>query len=176
MNDSSKYQKLVTRAQKGDLQAKRDLYMSTVHSVYLSCLRLMNCEAAAKDITQEAYMQAFDKLDSIKDAHRFAGWLKRIATNLCLQKKRKEIHFEPVEQLELIDNTEDYQEIEWSTIKEVISSLPTSCQTIFNLYVLDEYKHHEIADMLSISVGTSKSQLNYAKKLLREKLQVLIER
>lgn len=176
MNDSSKYQNLVSNALRGDITAKQSLYLDTVHIVYHSCQRIMQSDEAAKDITQEAYIQAFDRLASLQHADRFAGWVKRIAINKCLQEKKNQIRFEAVENISAIEDNDNYENVDWSEIQDAISKLPASCQTIFNLYVMDEYKHKEIAEMLSISVGTSKSQLNYAKKLLREKLQSIIEK
>lgn len=176
MASTPKYHNLVAKAKKGDLQAKHSLYLATVDLVYQSSFRLTNCRAAAKDATQDAFIRAFDRLDSLVEAESFPSWVRRIAVNICLQIKKKQMHFVSVDNLEVEDQGESRLDIDWNTIDQAIRSLPESCQTIFNLYVIEEYQHSQIAELLSISVGTSKSQLHYAKKLLREKLNPITQR
>lgn len=139
----------------------------------------MKNEDDAKDVFQEAFIIVFQKIHQYKFEGSFEGWLKRIFINKlieALKKKQKEYFFLDVVDLE--DKVEDEIEIEHNQIPqekllEYIRDLPDQYRMVFNLYVFEKLKHREIADMLSITEGTSKSNLNRAKGILQKKILAL---
>ena len=109
----------------------------------------------------------------MKELQVFDAWAKKIVVNQCLQKLRKKQPFS----ISIEENFEDLAESEPENVTEergilsLLNFLPEGCRTIFNLFAMEGYPHREIAQMLSISEGTSKSQVNFARK----KLQLLLK-
>ena len=124
---------------------------------------------------QDSFITIFEKIKQYNNNGSFEGWLKRITINTALQKYREKFP------LQLVDEFSDEKgEVELNLEKSTFSidvllgyiqELPDRYRLIFNLYVLDNYSHKEIAEMLIISVGTSKSNLSRARVLLKEKLE-----
>jgi len=115
----------------------------------------------------------FEKIDSFKFKGSFEGWAKRLMINYILQQYRNQGVFELIS--EKIPNEEeveiDDETIEMEFLVKIIQELPDRYRLVFNLYVLDDYSHKEIAEMLEISVGTSKSNLARAKSILKDKIE-----
>jgi len=133
----------------------------------------------AEEILQDVFVKAYTKLHKLKDNRRFGGWLKTITVNECLNfLKRKKIVFDDLPQS--IPDPEEINdtviEINGELLMQAVDSLPEGSRVIFNLYLVENYKHTEIAQMLNISVSTSKSQYARAKQLLKEKLSKKDER
>src|SRR5690554_992338 len=104
----------------------------------------------------------------------FEGWLKRIAVNTVLQKYRKQRVFEIVDEAQIEDETDDEVESEGiplSFLLKIVQELPDRYRLVFSMYVLDGYQHKEIAEMLGISDGTSKSNLARARNILKAKVE-----
>ena len=128
-------------------------------------------ETDAHDLLQEGFITAFGKIHQLKEAEMFGGWLKRIVINQCIaHSKRKNIfgRWLVVE----TDQPDESHEDRWKTISMVelhhaIKQLPEGCRQIFVLYAIEDYTHQQIADELGLSAGTSKSQYNRAKRLLK---------
>ena len=136
--------------------------------------RITNNMADAEDIIQEAFVKSFRQIRQLKESAAYGGWLKRIVVNLSLQKQRQKRHFAPLDNLE--SHTEEtegpwYQDIPFPRIQAAIQALPNGSREVLSLYLLEGYKHREIADWLGISVSTSKSQYQYALRSLRQTLQ-----
>ena len=140
-------------------------------------MRYSNCRDDAQDTFQEAFIKAFQKIDSYEGNGSFEGWLRRIMVNKCMDKFRKN-------RLTIVtDNPQYYQENDFEDeeeielpysndqLTEVIQQLPDQYRLVFNMYVIENYTHAEIADELNISVGTSKSNLSRAKSWLRKELK-----
>ena len=124
---------------------------------------------------QDSFITIFQKIDQYKNKGSFEGWLKRITINTALQKYRKKA---PLELVKEVTDEEEIEELDLeNTVFNVdvllgfIQQLPNRYRLVFNLYVLDNYTHKEIAEMLAISVGTSKSNLSRARAILKEKLE-----
>ena len=124
---------------------------------------------------QDSFITIFEKIEQYKNKGSFEGWLKRITINTALQKYREKA---PLQIVDEISNEVEVEELNLEkTVFNVdvllgfIQQLPDRYRLIFNLYVLDNYSHKEIAEMLAISVGTSKSNLSRARKILKEKLE-----
>ena len=170
---------LVSRCRKSDKSAQYRLYLEYADAMFSICKRLVPSLTDAEEILQDAFVKAFTKLNKLKDDRKFGGWLKTITVNECLNfLKKGKIAYD-----ELSQNYSDTEEmddagiqIDRETIIKAINGLPEGSRIIFNLYLIEDYKHKEIARMLSISESTSKSQYARAKQLLKEKLSKQDER
>lgn len=124
----------------------------------------------AEDVLMQAFCKAFKKLETCKSAELFPAWLRRIVVNEAISFIRKNKHLLYIDR-DISDDTiyDEEMDIEenWN-IEDIISEMPLGYKTIFNLFVFEEKKHIEIAQLLNISESTSKSQLMKAKKWLRE--------
>lgn len=123
----------------------------------------------AEDVLVEAFFKVLTKLDHFRGDGSFEGWIRRIVVNEALMFLRKQHNFNMT--LELTDfdmptTTNVMDDLAAQDILKLLDQLPTGYRTIFNLYILEGYKHREIAELLGISINTSKSQLILAKKRL----------
>jgi RNA polymerase sigma-70 factor (ECF subfamily) len=124
-------------------------------------------------------MVIFKDIKKFKHKGSFEGWAKRITVNVALQKFRKKsiIKFDDIEESKIPDEKVyvdvEEKEISLNFLLSLINKLPPQYQLIFNLYVLDEYTHKEISEILDISVGTSKSNLSRARKLLKKEIDAI---
>ncbi len=155
--------------------AAQQLYQLYAKAIYNSILRLGFRPEEAQDLLQESFIKGFNQISELKEAAAFGAWLKRIAINLGLQEIRKQKRTAPWLELEeiaedLSEQEENWPDIGFHELQTALGTLPAGCKLIFELYFLEEYSHQEIASEMQISVSTSKSQLHYAKRLLREKL------
>jgi RNA polymerase sigma-70 factor (ECF subfamily) len=150
------------------------LYQLYADTIFVTCLKYSKNYADAEDTLQDCFITIFDKIHQYKNKGSFEGWLKRIAINTALQKYRKTSPLEIVTDIKDQENEDDFT-IEndiynVDILLEFVQQLPDQYRLVFNLFVLDGYNHKEIAEMLHISQGTSKSNLSRARKLLKEKL------
>ena len=126
----------------------------------------------AEDVLQDSFILIFDKIKQYKNKGSFEGWLKRITINVALQKyrQRKKLQVVRNDEVEAEVTVELKQEIEADFLLDLIQRLPDQYRLVFNLYVLDHFSHKEIAEMLQISEGTSKSNLSRARSILKHKI------
>jgi|TARA_B110000967_G_scaffold137181_1_gene140114 RNA polymerase sigma-70 factor (ECF subfamily) len=130
----------------------------------------------AEDNLQDSFLTIFEKIKQFKHKGSFEGWLKRITIHTALQKYRKKAPLQILK--EVADEIEDEQLNLENSIFSMdillgfVQQLPDRYRLIFNLYVLDEHSHKEIASLLKISEGTSKSNLSRARKILKEKIEI----
>lgn len=128
----------------------------------------------AEDVFVEAMFKILTKIDTYRDEGSFEGWMKRIAANEALMHLRKSRNFNMVREIDhnIEDDTPDIESrLLADELLELLDQLPTGYRTIFNMYVVEGYKHREIAEELGISINTSKSQLILAKRRMRELLK-----
>ncbi len=120
-------------------------------------------------------MKVFTSIKNFEDKGSFEGWIRRIMVNECLSQIRthKKIHFIDDEQNFKDESNEIDDSLGIDEIQNAIDNLPDGYKMIFNLYVVEGYKHKEIAEMLGINEGTSKSQLSNARKMLQEQINKL---
>jgi RNA polymerase sigma-70 factor (ECF subfamily) len=141
----------------------------------------------AKDILQTGFIKVFKGIENYKGDGSFEGWIKRIVVNTAIDNYRRKKVKPIVTDSELTDRLGDhvedeveddsiYNQIPVAEVMEAVQKLSPAYRTIFNLYVLEGYNHNEIAEMLDISVGTSKSNLSKARMNLRKMLQPLVDR
>ncbi|WP_250433699.1 RNA polymerase sigma factor [Hanstruepera flava] len=164
---------LIKKCSKNDTQAQSELYHLFSSKLFSVCLKYSRNYAEAEDNLQDAFLTIFSKIAQYRDKGSFEGWLKRITINTALQRYRSQGVFEIVNE-DFIEDVEldiDDDDISIDFLLKIIQELPDRYRLIFNMYVLDGYSHNEIAEMLSISPGTSKSNLARARKILIEKIE-----
>ncbi len=159
--------------------AQRKLY-NRYASLFLGiAFRYANSKEDAEDILQEAFVKILTRVEQYKETGSFEGWMKRILVNTAINHYRKEQKHDFNKSFDLISETKiEHYEIDSSefTREELLNSinkLPKGFKIIFNLYAIEGYKHKEIAEMLEISVGTSKSQYSRARVFLQNILNEL---
>jgi RNA polymerase sigma factor (sigma-70 family) len=163
----------VQKAQEGDVQAMSQLYQQFSKAMFNICLRMTANATNAEDLLQESFIKAFKNLHQLKNENQFAGWLKRIVINECIRFSKKNIQWNEWNDIQYDfseDETEWWKDISLQTINNAIKTLPDGCRQIFNLFVLEDFSHSDIAQQLNISESTSKSQYHRARKLLKEKI------
>ena len=164
----------ISRAMQADAQAFEALYRLHVDKVYGLCLRMTGNVSEAEDCTQEAFIQAWNKLRKFRGDSAFSTWLHRIAVNAVLGRIRKskreqdrlqavaDVRPPPVE-------TGDSGELR--DLAEAVDALPEGARHVFVLHAVYGYSHDEAAEMLGIATGTSKAQLHRARRLLAQQLK-----
>lgn len=165
-------ERLIKRCRKQELKAQEELYRLYAEKLFGLCLKYSSNYQQAEDNLQDGFLTIFEKISQYKGKGSFEGWMKRIVINTALQKYRKERLFEIVNEGNLEDTEVevDDEEMELSFLLKCVQELPERYRQVFNLYALDGYSHKEIAEMLDISVGTSKSNLARARNILKEKI------
>ncbi|MCA4775908.1 sigma-70 family RNA polymerase sigma factor [Empedobacter stercoris] len=173
--DSLEY--LIKQCQEQNRKAQEEIYLEFSPVLFSICLRYAESYEDAQDIFQEGFIHIFNKVNQFKFEGSFEGWMKRIMVNLNLEKLKKKntLPFEDYEKLIITqDDDEDIEDnFDYQQLLEVVHNLPPQYRQVFNLYVFEEFTHQEIAEMLNISVGTSKSNLSRARNLLKQKLNLL---
>ena len=168
-------QQWVKEARRGSAAAQKCLYDAFSGSMMLVCRRYIKEDRDAEELMLNGFYKFFISLSSFQykgDAALY-GWIKKIVVNECLMFLRKKTGFIlsreiPVEETG-VDN-EIFSDLGMEDIFKVIRELPVGYRTIFNLHAIEGWEHKEIAGILGISEGTSKSQLNKARKLLQKNL------
>ncbi len=137
------------------------------------CLKYSSNKQQAEDNLHDSFITIFSKIEQFKNKGSFEGWLKRITVNTCLQKYRKQTVLNIVtdQYPDKIDVEVDEENVSLQYLLKLIQELPNRYRMVFNLYILDGYSHKEIAELLHISVGTSKSNLSRARLKLKEKIE-----
>ncbi|WP_299892060.1 RNA polymerase sigma factor [uncultured Lacinutrix sp.] len=162
---------LIKSCKRNNLKAQSELYNKYKDSLYLLCLKYCKTTAEAEDNLQDAFIDIFKNIKKYNNKGSFEGWMKRITINKAIDKYKKESLINIVINDDIIkDDTVVIEPITLSLdeLLDSIKALPTRYRLVFNLYELDDYSHQEIAETLSISIGTSKSNLHRAKLLLRD--------
>lgn len=169
---SFKDEDLIEGCIKGDRVSQQRLYDVYSPRMYSVALRYSKMQQEAEDIIQEAFVKVFKNISQFRKDASLGYWIKRIVINTALNHQRSKLYLYPmvdVEQLNKQDSGEVIlSDLSLKDLMQMIQKLPTGCQVIFNLYAIEGYKHHEIATMLDISEGTSKSQYARAKSLLKQ--------
>jgi len=173
MKDTTYIASLVQQLRQKEVLALQGLYKIYAKEMMSSSLRITNSIKDSEDILQDSFVDSFNKIKQLKENKSYGAWLKRIVINASLKWVKQKRSFENLNTMEIVESSEDdcsYQDVPFETIQKAIQNLPDGCREIFTLYLLEGYKHKEIADELGISTSTSKSQYRYALKLLKEKL------
>lgn len=164
---------LIEKCKQEDIKAQGELYTLYSSKLYAVCLKYSRNATEAQDNLQDAFLTIFKNMSQYKHKGSFEGWMKRITVNTVLQKYRKERYFEIVNENQIEDPEVEIEESSFSLdyLLKLIQELPDRYRMVFNLYVLDDYSHQEVAEMLGITVGTSKSNLARARMILKRKIE-----
>lgn len=167
---------LIHRAQQGDPAAFEALYRQHVGRVYALCLRLTGDAAHAEELTQDAFVRAWERLGSFRGESAFSSWLYRLTVNVVLLRlraaRRRSLR---------VFTTDDPAALERPApesggpaarldLERAVAALPPGAREVFVLHDVEGHRHEEIARLTGIAVGTSKAQLFRARRLLREAL------
>lgn len=171
---------LAIAAGKGDMSAFEQLYERHNRRVYSLCLRMTQNAAEAEDLAQEAFIQLFRKIGSFRGESAFTTWLHRLTVNQCLMHFRKRsVKLEktteegetPVQIVRGTENPNAMPVMDRIALDNALEQLPPGYRTVFVLHDIEGHEHEEIARMLGVAVGTSKSQLHKARMKLRKILR-----
>ncbi|MEO7991307.1 MAG: sigma-70 family RNA polymerase sigma factor [Chryseolinea sp.] len=158
---------------KNDRTTQQALYDSYCRKMMVVCLRYSKGIDEAEDILQEGFVKVFQAIKGFRHEAKLETWITRIMVNTALNAQRKKMYLYPmvdVEDLHLPEQEISLSGIHFKQLLELIQSLPQGCQVVFNMFAIEGYSHKEIAELLGISEGTSKSQFARAKSLLQQKL------
>mgnify|MGYP000513018054 CR=1 FL=1 len=166
---------LIQKCKQQDVAAQGQLYQQYSGVLFSICLRYSPNYTEAEDNLQDAFITIFEKIGQFKDKGSFEGWMKRVTVNTVLQKYRRQRVFNIKEEA-TIEQPDDEDvviesEVPLAYLLKIIQELPDRYRLVFSMYVLDGYAHKEIAEMLGISDGTSKSNLARARGILKTKIE-----
>jgi len=166
-------EQIASGCKSSDAIAQKALYDKFSRKMFGVCLRYAKGREEAEDFLQEAMITVFQRISSFNQEGSLEGWVRRVVVNTCLEHLRKQkLQWVNIDEVE--ESAEDGFTMEKINIKdllEVINALPTGFKAVFNLYAIEGFTHKEIAELLSISEGTSKSQYARAKAVLIKKLE-----
>jgi len=167
--------KIIKLAVENNRQAQQQIYSKYSSKMLSVCRQYIKDIQLAEDVMITAFMKVFTNLKNFEHKGSFEGWIRRIMVNECIsylrvQKKVKfaEDEFFVEESFNEIDSQFTVEQIQF-----LIDALPDGYKMVFNLYAIEGYKHNEIAKMLGINEGTSKSQLSHARKMLQTQITIL---
>lgn len=158
---------------KKDAIAQKHLYEKFVRKMMGVCLRYADSTEEAEDVVQNGFISVFENISSYRGTGPLEGWIRRIMVNTALtnirknKKLKQNIELDSVEFM-LPSTNQLNESFEARDLLKIIQTLPTGFRTVFNLYAIEGYSHKEIAEMLNISEGTSKSQYSRAKTHLQK--------
>lgn len=172
---------LILQCQKNDRTAQAKIYQQFSAKLFSICLRYSNSYEDAQDVFQEGFIHIFNKINQFQFKGSFEGWMTRIMVNFCIEIHRKKNYLYVVNDEITADEDalnefffEDEQEAEnlsYEELLEFIRQLPDRYQQVFNLYAIEGYTHQQIAELLRISIGTSKSNFFRAREKLMESIK-----
>lgn len=164
---------LINDCKQGDTKAFEQIYRLLSPKIFAVCLKYSRSYEEAQDNLQEGFLLLFEKINQFKFQGSFEGWAKRVVINYILQQYRNQGVFEIITENVIEDEVVEVEEenISLEFLTKIIQELPDRYRLVFNLYVMDGYSHKEIAEMLEINIGTSKSNLARAKGILKSKIE-----
>lgn len=166
---------LLEHCRKGDAKAQRILFDLFKNKLMGLCRRYTRDREEAQDMLQETFITIFTKIHQLESSDKFEGWMKAIAVRTAIKyyhrNKKHTLLFSPMpanggepQKMAPDHITDEY-------LIRLVNELPDGCRMVFNLFAVEGYSHAEIAKMLKVSEGTSRSQLYHAKSLLKGKLK-----
>jgi RNA polymerase sigma factor (sigma-70 family) len=165
---------LISDCKDNNILAQEKLYRFFAPKLFPICLKYSSSYEEAQDNLQDGFLLVFDKIKQFDFKGSFEGWIKKVIINNILKQYRKQSFLNIIDDVveeEVTLSLED-ESVSFDFLIKIIQELPDRYRLVFNLYVMDDYSHKEIAEMLSISEGTSKSNLSRAKLILKEKIEL----
>ncbi|MCA0365939.1 MAG: RNA polymerase sigma factor [Spirosomataceae bacterium] len=169
-------QQIVEACIRQERVAQRKLYEQFSGKLFGVAMRYMKDREEAQDVLQDAFVKIFRKIDTFRFDCPLEAWMRKIVVNTALKVLQKNAQMKWVDidgQYDLEDQNQQnlgLENMKMDTLLGMVNELPEGSRMVFNLYAIEGYKHHEIAEMLGINEGTSKSQYSRAKNLLSEKI------
>lgn len=167
-------EKLIEQVKQQNRLAQKQLYDRFSPSLFSTCRQYIKDIHEAEDVMLMGFMKIFQNINQFQFAGSFEGWMRRIMIyeSIDFIRQKKQIAFTEDVSYKEECHFENDSLYEVEAIQKLIDDLPDGCKMVFVLSIVEGYKHQEIAEMLQISVGTSKSQLAHARKLLQERIQL----
>ena len=174
------HENLIQACREGDQKAQFEIYKLYYKAMYNTALRIVNNISEAEDIMQEAFLDAFRKIDTFKGEATFGSWLKRIAINKALDSVRRFQETKSIDDIEEIaseaaeEEKEDYMEVlsyKMESVRKALHLLPDNYRVVLSLYLLEGYDHDEISQILNISNNLSRIRFLRAKRKLVENIR-----
>ncbi len=168
---------LIEGCKKGRADSQEKLYRQFSAAMYGLCQQYASSQEDAKDILQDGFVKVFRKIDQVKEAKAFPGWIRRVMINTALERYRSQVSMQSIDdepsimKEQITDDVLDALSAE--TIIKLIQELTPKYKMVFNLYAIEGYSHKEISEKLNISEGTSKSNLSRARAILQVKVREL---
>lgn len=166
---------IIALAVANNRQAQQCIYSKYSSKMLSVCRQYIKDMQLAEDVMITAFMKVFVNLGRFENKGSFEGWIRRTMINECISfiRVQKKVHFiEETVYYEEIDSETDFQ-FSIEDVQSLIDSLPDGYKIVFNLFVIEGHKHKEIASMLGINEGTSKSQFAHARRILKNQINVL---
>lgn len=159
----------------GERQAQNQLYEGFAPKLFVVCQRYAASRSEAQDILQEGFIRIFSHLEQFKHEGSFEGWMRRIMVNCALQRLGSNARMAPIVSMEEnlhggVEENDAHSLLGQKELMQLIQQLPPGYRVVFNLYVFEGMKHREIASLLGISEGTSKSNLSDARSILQKEV------
>ncbi len=171
---------LIRRCRSRDRVAQKALYHKYSPMAYGICLRYVSNQFDAADCLQKSFLKIFSHLDQVKSEESLPGWIKTLTIRTCLDhiKVSSKLKFDPIEHHKELEYgyAEDYElkesQVGYDDLLKLVDMMPKGYRTVFNLAILDEMSHEDIAIECGISAGTSRSQLHKARKCLQSLITI----
>ncbi|WP_276485074.1 RNA polymerase sigma factor [Paraflavitalea pollutisoli] len=172
---------IIEGCKKQDPKSQEALYKTCYTGMIKLCTRYARDADEAASLFNEGMLKVFNTLHQYQGRGDWMGWVRRIMVNTCIDHLRKQAKFnhQPLEIVSGDNNAIDpdiYNRLSASDVMRLLQELPRNTALVFNLFVLDGFKHEEIGQMLGIAIGTSKWHLNEARRLLKHKLDTLLKK
>jgi len=161
---------LIRMCLKQDRLAQKELYNRYKNAMYTTAYRMTGDFESANDVLQEAFVKVFRGLSSFRQESTLGAWIKTIVVRTALSKIKTQTNFEDLDQVDHTKWLDWGNSLDTEYLERAIQDLPDGYRSVFVLIEIEGFSHQEVADFLNISIGTSKSQLFYAKKRLRASL------
>lgn len=173
-------EQIITGCMKNSRKAQKALYDKYASTMFAICLRYGSNRAEAEDMLQDGFVKIFLNISQYSGKGSFEGWIKRIIINNAISVHRKNLKhyyhqpFDDVNENDIVEEEDLIEdELTYDELFSLINELPEGYKMVFNLHVIEGFKHKEIAEMLNIDQGTSKSQFSRARAFLKNKIKEL---
>ncbi|MDR1169783.1 MAG: sigma-70 family RNA polymerase sigma factor [Prevotellaceae bacterium] len=173
-------EQLIKECIKKDIRAQKQLYEKYASLMMSVCLRYVKDRDIAQNLLQDGFIKLFDKIHTYSGTGSFVGWMRKIFVNTSLEYLRHNDVLKHSMNIDVAFNIESKEEspidkISADELMKCITELPVGFRTVFNMFAIEGYSHAEIAEMLGIHEGTSRSQYARARTLLQQKIMKLIK-
>jgi RNA polymerase sigma factor (sigma-70 family) len=173
MNEAQLKQ-VIKLCRRHDAAAQKALYKSFYGYIHVLTSRYASSKEECEEIVQDVFMKVFTKIDKYNDQLSFQAWIKKIAINTCIDRFRSKVNEMATFEISIAEQSGELAEsivnADAEYLLHLVQQLPVSYRTTFNMYAIDGYAYHEIAEMLQVSIGSVKSNLAKARKQLKEKI------